>query len=659
MVVQNQTQPPTITQTTTTSTQTPTPVQPTTSIQPTQPQKQKLRRKVTEVSQPSKHVMVADEDVIVEKVTKQSNDPLSAAEIISLKKRVKKLEKGKKSRTHKLKRLYNVGLSARIYSSKDEADLGDQEDASKQERKIADIDKDADISLVDGTQGRYGEDIMFDINDLAEEEVIAKSEAASKDVNLNEDEVTLAQTLQKMKSTTPRAKGVVIQEREQGISQRTQTSAQKSKDKGKAKLIEHEQPLKMKDQISFDEQEARRLQAEFNKEVRLEREKEEEEASNVVLIKEWDDVQAMMDADYKLATRLQAEEQGGLTVEEKSRLFVELMNERKKHFARLREKEQRRKPLTKAQKRNQMCTYLKNMAGFTHNQLKNKSFDEVQKAFDKTRSWIDSFVSMDSEVVEGSSKRAGDELRQESIKKQKIDDDKETAELQSLVNVIPDEEEVAVDAIPLATKPPVIVDNKIHKEEKTSYYQITRADGSSKMYKVFSQLLKIFDREDLETLWRLVKAKHGNTRPHKGYERVLWGDLKVMFGPHVEDVVWRDLREGKVLLWKLFDSCRVHFVRFQNLQVYMLVEKKYPLTPATITDMLNKKLQADHLNEISSLKLILLELMLLVYTLLLLVNAADTKLQLLKITTAAKLRLLQDNADEKITAVYTICMSHI
>ncbi|GJX20598.1 hypothetical protein Tco_0223275 [Tanacetum coccineum] len=104
---------------------------------------------------------------------------------------------------------------------------------------------------------------------------------------------------------------------------------------------------------------------------------------------------------------------------------------------------------------------------------------------------VNTFIDMDAEEVEGSSKRA--------------------------VEITPDEEEVAVDAIPLATKPPVIVDYKIHKEEKTSYYKITRADGSFKLYKVFSQLLKSFDREDLETLWRLVKAKHGETRPLEGY----------------------------------------------------------------------------------------------------------------------------------------------
>ncbi|GKE69727.1 hypothetical protein Tco_1527799, partial [Tanacetum coccineum] len=138
-----------------------------------------------------------------------------------------------------------------------------------------------------------------------------------------------------------------------------------------------------------------------------------------------------------------------------------------------------------------------------------------------------------------------------------------TAKLQSLMEVIPDEKEVAVDAIPLATKPPSIVDYKIIKEGNISYYQIIRADGSSK-------------------------------RPEEGYERVLWGDLKIMFEHHVEDLVWRNLQGNKVLVWKLFNSCGVHFVRFQSLHVFMLVEKRNLVTPAIITDMLNTKLQADH-----------------------------------------------------------------
>ncbi|GJZ98099.1 putative reverse transcriptase domain-containing protein [Tanacetum coccineum] len=61
--------------------------------------------------------------------------------------------------------------------------------------------------------------------------------------------------------------------------------------------------MKKKDQIRFDEQEAIRLQAEFDEEVRLAREKDK---ANVALIEEWNDIQAKIDADYQLAQRLQA-----------------------------------------------------------------------------------------------------------------------------------------------------------------------------------------------------------------------------------------------------------------------------------------------------------------------------------------------------------------
>ncbi|GJS78619.1 hypothetical protein Tco_0728500 [Tanacetum coccineum] len=148
-------------------------------------------------------------------------------------------------------------------------------------------------------------------------------------------------------------------------------------------------------------------------------------------------------------------------------------------------------------------------------------------------------------------------MEQESIKKQKVDEDKETTELQRLIEIIPDKEEVAIDAIPLATKPLSIVDYKIHKEGKKTYYQIIRDDGSSKMYLVFSHMLKSFDisREDLEDLYKLVKAKYGSTRP-------------------VEDL--------DLILLEIQDN-----------------EKRISLTPSTITDMLNKKLQADHFSEMA------------------------------------------------------------
>ncbi|GKF63656.1 hypothetical protein Tco_0187104, partial [Tanacetum coccineum] len=153
-----------------------------------------------------------------------------AQEIPSLKIRVNKLEKKGGSRTHKLKRLYMVGRSARVISC-DEASLGDQEDASKQGRKIDDIDKDVDITLVDETQGRYGD------------EVLAEPEVTIKDVNLSVDEVTLAQALAALKtaSTRPKAKGLVINEKEQAttlIVSSQQPSQVKAQDKGKGIMVE-------------------------------------------------------------------------------------------------------------------------------------------------------------------------------------------------------------------------------------------------------------------------------------------------------------------------------------------------------------------------------------------------------------------------------------
>ncbi|GJU08377.1 hypothetical protein Tco_1124807 [Tanacetum coccineum] len=205
----------------------------------------------------------------------------------------------------------------------------------------------------------------------------------------------------------------------------------------------------------------------------------------------------------ELVERLQAEEQEQFIIEEKATLFKELLEQRRKHFAAKRAEEKRNKPPTKTQQKKTMITYLKNM----------------------------------EDLVEGSSKRAGEELEQESTKNQKVDEDKDTTELQSLMEVIPDEEEVAIDAVPLATKSPKIVGCKIHKEGKKSYYQIMRADGKPQMYRIFSQMIKSFDREDLEDLRKLVKSRYGSTRPVEDLDLVLWNDLKTMFEPHVEDEI--------------------------------------------------------------------------------------------------------------------------
>ncbi|GKD98934.1 hypothetical protein Tco_1382831, partial [Tanacetum coccineum] len=149
-----------------------------------------------------------------------------------------------------------------------------------------------------------------------------------------------------------------------------------------------------------------------------------------------------------------------------------------------------------------------------------------------------------------------------------VDGDQERAKIKKHMEIVSDEEEVAIDAIPLATNPPSIIDWKIHTEGKKSYYQIISANGKSQ---------KLVEDLDL----------------------ILWGDLKTMFKPSVEDKVWRNKEGYKVLNWKLYDSCGVHSLEMQHMHIYMLVEKKYHPTPATIIDMLNKKLQLDHFSEMA------------------------------------------------------------
>ncbi|GJX61434.1 hypothetical protein Tco_0294334 [Tanacetum coccineum] len=320
-----------------------------------------------------------------------------------LKERVKKLERKNKSRTSGLKRLRKVGRSAQVVSSEDEG-LDAQEDASKQGRKITDLDANVEVTLVDEAHGR-NDDYLIATTTI--------------------DELTLAQTLIEIKAAKPKAattvatttttavtrlkaRRVVVQEPSEFRTTTSSSQISQAKDKDKAKMIEPEKPLKKKDKILIYEEIAQKLQAQLNAELEEEKKlvKQREEDANIA---EWDNVQAMIYADHELAARLQAQEQEKLIVGEKSKLFVELI------------------------------------------QLKNKSFDEVQKAFDKTMGWIDSFVSMDSEVVKGgkekdegsviraeesSSKRACTELEQERIKKQKIDDDQEEAEMKKHMRLL-------------------------------------------------------------------------------------------------------------------------------------------------------------------------------------------------------------------------------
>ncbi|GJV07653.1 hypothetical protein Tco_1345309 [Tanacetum coccineum] len=170
------------------------------------------------------------------------------------------------------------------------------------------------------------------------------------------------------------------------------------------------------------------------------------------------------------------------------------------------------------------------MGRYKHKQLMGKSYDETQKLFDKEMKRVNTFVAISSETQESNEKkeevsedkakgsrkkmlrrkRVGKEQQQESSKKQRMEEDKESDEVKDVEEddeaelkkhlVIKKDDDIAIDDIPLATKPPMIVDYKLHKEGIMVNFQLIRADGSSMKYSLMIRLLQGIDREDLETI---------------------------------------------------------------------------------------------------------------------------------------------------------------
>ncbi|GJU97699.1 hypothetical protein Tco_1326970 [Tanacetum coccineum] len=109
-------------------------------------------------------------------------------------------------------------------------------------------------------------------------------------------------------STRPKAKGIIIHEQDQETTP----------------IVSSQQPSKVKVQDKGEE--------------RLAREKAQQvEEANIA----WDDVQVKIEVDYQLAQRLQAQEQEELIDKENARLFIQFLEQRRKHFAAKRAEEKR------------------------------------------------------------------------------------------------------------------------------------------------------------------------------------------------------------------------------------------------------------------------------------------------------------------------------
>nr|GFA29108.1 hypothetical protein [Tanacetum cinerariifolium] len=141
------------------------------------------------------------------------------------------------------------------------------------------------------------------------------------------------------------------------------------------------------------------------------------------------------------------------------------------------------------------------------------------------------------------------------------------------------------------------------------HYKIIRADDTHQLYVSFITLLKNFDREDLESLWSIVKERFSTSKPNNFLDDFLLTTLTAMFGrPDGQDQVWMNQRsvhgQAKVKSWKLLESCGVHIVALTTTQLIMLIERRYPLSRFTLDQMLNiVQLRVEEHSEMS-LKLI-------------------------------------------------------
>ncbi|GJS80939.1 hypothetical protein Tco_0747480 [Tanacetum coccineum] len=223
----------------------------------------------------------------------------------------------------------------------------------------------------------------------------------------------------------------------------------------------------------------------------------------------------------------------------------------------------------------------------THSQLKNKSLDEIQKLYEREQKWINDFVPMDSE--EGG---------------KKLEDTTEKEGLKAYLKIVPNED-IAINYETLATKYPIIdwesqIIGSDLQGNNLRYWKITRADGSSKFYKVFSMMLKDFNKQDLVDFHKLVKER-SVSRALEGYDLILWDNLKTMFEPSEEDDVWRYQQDWSLISLKLYETCGVHTLLMDGtlICINMLVEQKYPLTQEILTRILNYRLEANFENEMA------------------------------------------------------------
>nr|GEZ13446.1 hypothetical protein [Tanacetum cinerariifolium] len=331
---------------------------------------------------------------------------------------------------------------------------------------------------------------------------------------------------------TRRRNGVIIRYPEEELPLKTPAETPKVKDKGKGILVEAPKPLKKKDQIEMDAEYARKLQEEidrghdgFNKDT------------------DWD--AAMDHVNQKSSSNPQ---------------YIKRYQGMKK------------RPQTESEARKNMMIYLKNTDGYKMGFFKGMKYAQIcpifQARFDENIRFLfksrEEMEAGDQEII----KSINETPTQKTAKRRKLSEEAE--DLKKRLEVVEDEDDdVFVEATPLASKVPV-VDYQIVLIDNKPRFKIIRADETHQFYISFVTLLNNFDREDLETLWRIVKDRFSTSKPTNFLDEYLLLTLKTMFEePDGQDAIWRNQKSvhGLALVkrWKLLTSCGVHVITLSTV----------------------------------------------------------------------------------------------
>ncbi|GJX13748.1 putative ribonuclease H-like domain-containing protein [Tanacetum coccineum] len=469
----------------------------------------------------------------LESELKQTKQTYNAA-LTKLIKRVKKLEQTIK--TSQARRRAKV-----VISNDEEA----EEDPSNQGRSlIEEPDLDDGISLVYPHAADQGRIDDTQISDQPEEQLgVFSAATALADAARRRQSVENVQTYTRRRREVSTCSGGVSTTSRlvstadiSTVSELDSTAGVKEKDKGKSIMHESEPPKKINKrvqvQMSVDEELAMKVfeeeQARFNaeQEARFKVEQEQERID--------------FETTLELPKQLDEREEVAAKVDQAHDIDWS-------DPAVLRYHTLQNRPFYVAEVRKNMCLYLKNQGGYKMIHFNGMSYEDIRPIFERQDDVISEQAKKESSRTAGrrrkkslAIKRARETLSEESAKKKKLEDDTEKEELQVYLNIITEDESLDVET--LATKYPIVDWETQILENDKYYYQIKRADGSVKHYKLFSAMLYDFDRQDVLELYRLVKERFQIASP-EGYDLLLWGDLKTLIEPNEDDEIWRNQQD--------------------------------------------------------------------------------------------------------------------